>query len=696
MKKITSILFALAIVLSANAGQRVVKPQSGKTKIAKEQVATLPAHVKKTARVAQAKADGETIVVAANNLSVDDIYNGMMLAFAGYGFVEIAGGNDDYSVEGVLYPSTEDYYVSYSSEAEDISLTVTDAEKNEMELTVSAAKMEMTAKGRRFTATGVSESGDTYEITLTLFAPDEPKQTIELAFESCTISDYRLSYGSYIVWAEKENIAVQLAIKADAVSGTLEAKDIDLYYTDLFAPGDDGEWEPLGGIFAATGIVTETETGKELAIELWALDENLYKITITYTKPVAETTQSFELDNAAFEDFRDWDGTFQIEAANADSSFIFVLNPQGDELTGNYTVADLDGYYSYVTIDKKDSYNFAEGEFTITKGEGNILIIEGWLLATNNVKYEFVIRTSPITSEDDQPAELSATITGSDFALEIYPEEWVLEGECAEEMYVAFNGKSATVAGSYTEANLDNFYTYVTLDGETYYDLTTANLVVTYENQIITIKGTMTCTNEDNEEDVREFIVDVTGTYTIPTERHYEYDAADAEYNEIFTTYQTDETYYEEYGLLILTAGNDNKASVAIGLYPQEGQTAITAGEYTITNSSAAGTALASTGVSSQGNLTYSFAGYKDEEGYMTEPLWFMVGGTVTVTEKGDIIVNAVNSYNKAVKFVINVSGEAAVAAVAAEHVASKRLENGQMIIEKNGVRYSVFGTTIR
>jgi hypothetical protein len=76
--------------------------------------------------------------------------------------------------------------------------------------------------------------------------------------------------------------------------------------------------------------------------------------------------------------------------------------------------------------------------------------------------------------------------------------------------------------------------------------------------------------------------------------------------------------------------------------------TIIPTGTYQINDTQESGSVLASTGMGAQG-LTYSLYATLDEEGYIVEPCWFMVGGKVVVSEKDGILkieVDAVNSNN--------------------------------------------------
>ena len=368
MKKIFSYLCALTIVLSASAA-----PRFGLTREAKDAKAqvSLTAPVRKAAPKAPAKLNGEEINIEANNLAVDLSYFDLYLQYLGYGFFRIEGGTDEYAVSAELYTADENYYTTYSTADESIELSV-----NETALTVSSAELRSTEKGDQFVATAVDEEGNTYNINLTLFAPDEPAQTIQLSYSSCEINDYTSYYGFYYITAQNENDGVYLALLSAPEAGTYSKADFSAYTGIELIAGTDTTW--ISEFFSIDATITETETGKLFKVQLFATDATLYDVEITYTKPVADKTETVVLDNVTFEDYRADDGSWQVIAAPADSS-------------------DLDGTYSWLKIVENEEakyYTFAEGEFTASVEANGVLKLTGWILASNNVKYEFTFTTA--------------------------------------------------------------------------------------------------------------------------------------------------------------------------------------------------------------------------------------------------------------------------------------------------------------
>ena len=130
-----------------------------------------------------------------------------------------------------------------------------------------------------------------------------------------------------------------------------------------------------------------------------------------------------------------------------------------------------------------------------------------------------------------------------------------------------------------------------------------------------------------------------------------QYDATEADgaldytFAEGATATATDKGFY---GTYVVDAAD---ASCELGLlfiYPEgtaDAETTIPAGTYTISDSQAAGTVMASSGYSSQG-LGYSFFININAEGKITLPMYFLVSGTVEVTKVDGGLKVEVNGLN--------------------------------------------------
>lgn len=120
----------------------------------------------------------------------------------------------------------------------------------------------------------------------------------------------------------------------------------------------------------------------------------------------------------------------------------------------------------------------------------------------------------------------------------------------------------------------------------------------------------------------------------------------------------------------------------------------IPAGTYTIDNTMAAGTVLASSGYNSQYGPQASFVGEINGTQY-TGKFWFMEGGTVKVDEDGDILVEAVNSLDKNVKVTVTTGATGLFQINAIAPKLNKIMLNGHVVIFKNNKAYNLMGAEL-
>lgn len=501
MKKIFSFLCALAIVLSASAAPMNLRP-IGKKQLTKDAIVN---HVRKAAPKAPAQLNGEVINIEANNLSIDDSYLQLYLQYFGYGYVGISGSNDEWAVEAALFPMSEEYFTTYSSDDEDIELTVYDADENEIALTVTSAELNQQAKGQQFLASAVDEEGNTYNINLTLFAPDEPKAEINLDFGEGTGKYYAEDADWYFTGERADYLVTLDIVTTPEIEGSYTKEDFLLNYTGLYTV-DGEDTTKIEGIFDANATIVLKDGVYNIAADLFLGDENLYHVKLQYVKPVATDTvrYTFEepvsiddfggdfyfvaksdkyllymdyysttiagefaladlytdyvglytingtdtasvayedvslkvvedetgydvtvnylatdltcyiftlrsnkavvdevvqinLDNADHQDISasSWYYGFShyVLAANADSSFVAALAIANDEFIGSFTEADLNQSYTGVFVNEV-RFAIASAEFSVAAGQNGSFVLTGWMLAKNNVKYEFVIKTA--------------------------------------------------------------------------------------------------------------------------------------------------------------------------------------------------------------------------------------------------------------------------------------------------------------
>ncbi len=174
-----------------------------------------------------------------------------------------------------------------------------------------------------------------------------------------------------------------------------------------------------------------------------------------------------------------------------------------------------------------------------------------------------------------------------------------------------------------------------------------------------------------------------------------EYDE-DADLTYAFNSYTVDDEYLLDDGDVIIEAFDEQAGyKVVLDLYVPLSASGLVAGTYPINDSYEASSVAA--GLFDEGMIFPSYAGIVDGEGLL-EKVWYLVSGTVTVSEELNIGVVAKNSLGHDITITIANGGEGTgVKNVAADEIkAVKALENGQLVIIKNGVKYNAVGTVVR
>lgn len=183
-------------------------------------------------------------------------------------------------------------------------------------------------------------------------------------------------------------------------------------------------------------------------------------------------------------------------------------------------------------------------------------------------------------------------------------------------------------------------------------------------------------------------------TDPVPPSEDYSADE-NSDFMATFNNVQWDTNYFQSNGVVYLDADGDIDATKAIALafFPSalDPNTVLPIGTYQISRDFTTGTAAASTGYSG-GYYNQCFAYTASNNSY--DKLWFIVSGSINVSrtlQGTTIIVNGQNSKGKNVNVTI-ISNSTPIENVEAEKVVSKRIENGQVIIRRNGVDYNMMG----
>lgn len=179
--------------------------------------------------------------------------------------------------------------------------------------------------------------------------------------------------------------------------------------------------------------------------------------------------------------------------------------------------------------------------------------------------------------------------------------------------------------------------------------------------------------------------------------------------SQTMTDIEFDTDYFSQYGdvdvYLYRIVGGDTVESAPLYFYVNaiDPDIFVPAGTYTINGTNNVGTVEASEGL-----LDYSAYGYGyvpsaayyaliGSDGYITS-LYYLVSGTVTVTKVGtngiNIVVNAKSGNGSTVNLTYS-SAQVALEDVEGAAEFQKVIENGQLLIIKNGVRYNALGAVV-
>ncbi len=431
MKKISTLFLGLIIALGAFAA-----PQFGVRGDRMHRSVTPFEHVRKAPAKAPAQLNGETITIEGNDLNIaPDSYFDMYMAFMGYGVLNFEGGfNCKKAVFGYIFVTEEDpskWYGEYT--ADDLEVYAYDPanESDEgTELTISSLKYENTAKGDQLVAVGTDAGGNTYNINLTFFAPEVPNATVNLDFEGEAYFS-RMSLDGFYFYADNDQYIASMYINSENIEGNFVSADFDRQYTGVYKiVGKDTIH--LGAPFTSKADIKLVDGVYNIAAEfLTSADSVLYKVTMKFTKPYAKTTQQVNLQNALMADYIEDFGTVDMQAAPQDSAYVISLSVMTEKIVGNYALEDLDLYYSFVAV-AGEFYDIFEAEFSIAAGENGTYIYKGWLLATNNVKYEFTISAEELTAVENFKADKAGTV------------KFVEDGQ----MYILRDGKIYNMLGA--------------------------------------------------------------------------------------------------------------------------------------------------------------------------------------------------------------------------------------------------------
>ena len=251
------------------------------------------------------------------------------------------------------------------------------------------------------------------------------------------------------------------------------------------------------------------------------------------------------------------------------------------------------------------------------------------------------------------------------------------------------------ISGEYSieDEGLDDYYTYlmrISGNDTTEIEFVAGSITVSVQNPDkenssadLTVQGELKTAEGDVY--VINSTLNVYYNFTISEEEKYTLDEAETDFNYNFDTYQIMLTGSD---VIVGVFAQTDEALIAATIVLPQGQTELVAGEYEVSVMPMYGTVMAGQYTTEGPQPSYALT----NDG----KLWYLVSGKVTVEGDGSIVIDALNSNGKAIKSTLDHLQGDGIDEVNAAIKATKTLKNGQLIIEKNGVRYNVNGQRIK
>ena len=470
----------------------------------------------------------------------------------------------------------------------------------------------------------------------------EPKGNVELAYVNAELVDATLSSSAFQFSAFENDYYTSIFIYSDQVEGEYETIDMyDPYYN--YIAHVDGADTTFVDFLDLHAVVTKEGKTYSLIADVLGSDTIMYHITMSYTKPDPTDTIDIVATNLYIDEFEFIGMVFTTATASNDEYEVtFDLSIALEE--GEYATEDFNASYCGI-VRTSDMAEIAMTEISATvTGEGGDRVIKAEVVGSDNVLYNMDLSyvvpeaTDTVNVVFDELAEVEYYASYGDYYLFNQNENYIVTLDIFEE--------KGNLMGEYSAEDFDLYYTQLgVINGDTtVVTIADAKAVVTpVEEGIVLLEAELVG---------MDAVLYKVSTKVDIADKGLQYDATEGFLMDEYTTediYTINDQSANGYIMFdVESADGNDMMGLVFWVDGADEKTIIPTGTYQINGTTESGTVLASTGMGSTG-LTYSLYATLDEEGYIVEPCWFMVGGEVVVSEKDGILsiyVDAVNSNN--------------------------------------------------
>lgn len=541
------------------------------------------------------------------------------------------------------------------------------------------------------TASMIGNDSIQYNVKMQYTLP-VPTDTIDIAISNLEAVDLTYFLGAFWLQGNNADYSVSLTIAADEMAtGTYNVETTVLINTTL---GDT-----ISVSDATAEVTVDAQGDVTAAAKVYSNDNKLYNITMAFVVPEPTDSVTITFDQSAELFHLTKYGEYGMEAM--DDKYIAAAYVYSEVLEGTFEGEDFDRYYSGIGIINGVDTTLVPvmaGKVTLSS-KADTVYMYAEMIGEDAILYKVsMFYALPKAKETVELIVSDADMVNFLSAKGLYQ----MCGFTADSTYyISVVPQSRQVDGDYTVANLNDTYSaiqYFDANGEivTVKFLDATINVTMSADSIITMKGEVLAT------DTVLYKITLTGKF-VEEDTGMDYDSKDGEVERAYTgdeiSFTTD--YVEEYGELyvrLTAADGTDRAMIGFYINALDPEITIPAGVYPIDDSGDEGTAMASPGVEN-GSVYPSFYGQLTEDGYIKTPMFFLVSGTITVENKAGKLffeVNAQNSYNRPIHITYGLDATAVENTVATSDAVRKTVENGQLIILRNNVKFNVLGAKIK
>lgn len=460
------------------------------------------------------------------------------------------------------------------------------------------------------------------------------------------------------------------------------------------------------------------EEGWVLDIEALCPDNKIYKANLKFYVPTPTDTIVVAFENSAKARFYPDMGN-DIQLFNENEQYYAALNVAEVELGSSFTNDDLFPMFSGVEVNVDGEYlpidyAYAQNGLLSQVGDttkmyaeyltfdGKLYEVHLWHVApTPTDTVEVTYESAEFINNMDYSGTYSLLAYGPDsltamvISLYAYSEDEIAGTFVNDGKFGLFG------EGQYEFDAANTYYGVYNADFETY-DLVYAEkgeVVVTVdEEKNITLTGHVICEN------AVQYNVTMKSKIQRP---HLDFDSPDTPVDRIFTAQDTVTIadLVEDASMIYFSVQSIEHGDVFdfyMIVEAADPDIVLPVGMYEINDSGEYNTVLAGQGVDMwMGMMTPGFYGFVDAEGYILEPMYFLVGGTVEVRKNDDgslyVEINAFNSYDVPVHIIYDASATGVEDIQVEDSIDTKKMiVDGQLVIIRNGKIYDAVGAQVK